>query len=90
MKPKTLDYMTDQEFDTILDKIGAEEPDRISATDFMETLWEICSKNASDVIELTAKLVDDHIEIEAPDGVAVHGNEIILGNQRIKINWACS
>lgn len=90
MKIKTIENMTDLEFNNILDQIGDKELDMMSATNFMETLWEICSKHANDVIELTAKLVDDHIEIEAPDGVAVQGNEIILGKQRIKINWACS
>jgi len=56
----------------------------------MDTLWELSSNQVDHVIELTARLVDDHVEIEAPDGVAVRGNEVILGKQRIKINWACS
>jgi len=90
MKLNSIENMTDQEFDNILDQIGDKEPDMISATDFMESLWEICSKNVNDVIELTAKLVDDHVEIEAPDGVAVRGNEVILGKQRIIIHWAYS
>jgi len=82
--------MTDQEFEPILDQIGDKDPDMITATDFLETLWEICSKDVNDVIELTARLVDDHVEIEAPDGVAVRGNEVILGKQRIIIHWAYS
>lgn len=90
MKLKTIDNMTNQEFDTILDQVGTHDSDMITAADFMETLWEICSKNVNDVIELTAKLVDDHVEIEAPDGVAVRGNEVILGKQRIIIHWAYS
>jgi len=90
MKIKTIDNMTDQEFEPILDQIGDKDPDMITATDFLETLWEICSKDVNDVIELTARLVDDHVEIEAPDGVAVRGNEVILGKQRIIIHWAYS
>jgi len=88
MAMKTIDNMTNQEFEHILDQIGDQDPDMISATDFMATLWEIRSKDVNNVIELTARFKDDHVEIEAPDGVAVHGNEVILGNQRIIIHWA--
>jgi len=85
---KTIDNMNDQEFENTLDQIGANDPDMISAPDFMDTLWEMNSKNINNVIELTARIVNDHIQIEAPDGVAVRGNEVILGNQRIVIHWA--
>lgn len=82
--------MTDQEFDNILDQIGEKDFERIAANEFMETLWELTSNQVDHVIELTARLVDDHVEIEAPDGVAVRGNEVILGKQRIIIHWAYS
>ena len=84
---KTIDNMTNQEFEHILDQIGDNDPEMISASDFMQTLWEIRSKDVNNIIELTARLRNDHVEIEAPDGVAVHGNEVILGNQRIIIHW---
>lgn len=85
---KTIENMKDQEFDSLLDQVGDKNPDIISASDFMETLWEIRSKDVDNVIELTARLRNDHVEIDAPDGVAVHGNEVILGKQRIIIHWA--
>jgi hypothetical protein len=34
--------------------------------------------------------VNNHIEIEASERVAVHGNEVILGNHHIILNWATS
>jgi hypothetical protein len=80
--------MSDREFESILDQIGENDPDMIRLPDFMETLWALCVKKATNVIELKAKLVNNHVEIEAPEGVAVHGNEIILGEHRIILNWA--
>jgi len=88
MNLKPISKMTDQEFDHILDHIGEKDPDTITLPDFMETLWMLRSKNVNNVIELTAKLIDDHIEIEAPEGVAVRGNEVILGDHRIILRWA--
>lgn len=88
MIQKTIDAMGDQEFENILDQIGENDPDMMSLPDFMESLWKLCSKKATKVIELKAKLVNDHIEIEAPEGVAAHGNEVILGNHHIILNWS--
>ena len=88
MSINTFESMTDQEFVSIFDQIGDQDPDVISPSDFMETLWEIRSNDVENVIELTARLRNDHVEIEAPDGVAVHGNEVIFSNQRIIIHWA--
>jgi hypothetical protein len=53
--------MTDQEFKNILDQIGENDPDMITSSDFIETLWALRSKHVNNVIELTAKLVDDHV-----------------------------
>jgi len=80
--------MTDQEFDHLLDGIGEHDSDMITLPDFMETLWSLRPKSVNTVIELTAKLIDDHIEINAPEGVAVRGNEVILGNHRIILRLA--
>ncbi|MGH7596633.1 MAG: hypothetical protein ACREOI_09785 [bacterium] len=80
--------LTDREFDHVLDQIGENDPDMITLPDFMEILWALRSKSVNNVIELTAKLIDDHIVIEAPEGVAVQGNEVILGNHRIILRWA--
>jgi len=88
MVQKTIDAMSNQEFESILDQIGENDPDMISLPDFMESLWKLCSKKTTQVIELKAKLVNDHLEIEAPEGVAAHGNEVILGNHRIILNWS--
>jgi hypothetical protein len=90
MMQKTIDKMSDREFESILDQIGENDPDMIRLPDFMETLWALRAKEASKVIELNARIVNDHIEIEAPEGVAVHGNEVILGNHRIILNWAAT
>ena len=44
MNLKPIDKMVDQEFETILDQISENDPDMISLSDFMETLWAIRSK----------------------------------------------
>ena len=87
MKLKPIDQMSNNEFEAILDQIEDNDPDRISASSFMETLWAIVTKNITQVIEITAKRIDDRVEIEAPDGVAVRDNELIVGNHRIIIHW---
>ncbi|MDZ7291515.1 MAG: hypothetical protein ONB44_19390 [candidate division KSB1 bacterium] len=88
MKLKAIDKMTDTEFDGLLDRIGQNDPDKITLPNFMETLWALRSKVATNVIELTAKLVDDHLEIDAPEGIAVRGNEVIVGSHRIILRWS--
>ena len=88
MDLKRIAKITDQEFDHLLDELGKHDPDMITLPDFMETLWSLHSKSVNNVIELTAKLIDNHIEIDAPEGVAVRGNEFIRGNQRIILRWA--
>jgi hypothetical protein len=85
---KPIAKMSDQDFNAILDQIGENDPDMMTLPDFMEMLWALQSKTADHVIELTAKLIDNHIELEAPEGVAVRGNEVILGNHRIILRWA--
>jgi hypothetical protein len=88
MIQKTIDAMNDREFESILDQIGENDSDMTRLPDFLETLWTLSTKKATNVIELKAKLVNDHIEIEAPEGVAAHGNEVILGNHHIILNWS--
>jgi hypothetical protein len=88
MKMKSIDKMTDNEFDDILDQIGQNDPDGITLSDFMETLWALRSKAATNVIELTAKLVNDDLEIQAPEGVVARGNEVIIGKHRIILRWS--
>jgi hypothetical protein len=88
MNLKPIAKMTAQEFDAMLDQIGEQDSDMITLPNFMETLWALEKKKADEVIELTAKVVDDHIELEAPEGIAVFGNEVIVGNHRIVLRWA--
>jgi hypothetical protein len=45
-------------------------------------------RKATITIELTAKLVNDRVELKAPEGIPVKGNEIIVGNHRIIVHWS--
>lgn len=88
MALKTIDAMTNDEFDDVLDQIGRKDTGLTELATFMETLWDIRSKRATSIIELTAKLVDDRVELKAPEGIPVNGNEIIVGNHRIIVHWS--
>jgi hypothetical protein len=88
MALKTIDAMTNDEFDNVLGQIGRRNADMLGLSAFMETVWDIRSKRAASTIELTAKLVDDRIELKAPEGIPVKGNEIIVGNHRIIVHWS--
>ena len=88
MNLKPIDKMTDDEFDGVLDQIGQNAPDMITLTDFMQTLWELRVKASTNIIELSARLVEDRLELKAPEGVAVHGNEVIIGNHHIIVRWS--
>ncbi len=85
MKTKTLDTMSEEEFDTLLDKIEADDYDKITPQAFGEALWALHAQKAEKEIELTAEVVEGHLRFESTEALPVNGNEIILGDMRVRI-----
>jgi hypothetical protein len=90
MEDKTLEEMTEEEFEAFLDRIGDAEFDRLTLPSFLDMLWALQSERAEEVIELTAHLAPDGVRMEAPPGVLVRGNEVFLDNKRLIIKWVGS
>mgnify|MGYP002784180346 CR=1 FL=1 len=80
--------MNKARFDRAFQSFINNDDEQVTANTFFETLAEIERERAEKVIELQAHLVGDQLEfIPSPD-VAVNGNEIVLGNQRIVVRMA--
>lgn len=88
MEVKTIDEMTEQEFEALLDKIGEAEFDKLTLPSFMDMLWALQAERTEEVIELTVQLVGDNLQINAPEGVLTRGNEVMFDNKRIIVKWA--
>ena len=85
MKPKPIDEMTEREFDTLLDKVAEGEFDKLTPSTFMEALWALKARQAEEVIEVTAKIVDRELRFEPCPALPVYGNEILLGGKRVVV-----
>jgi hypothetical protein len=88
MEAKSIDEMTNEEFDTFVTQVQEAEFDQISFPSFMDMLWAFGAQRSTEVIEISAKLVNGDLHLEAPPDILVRGNELILGDRRIVIKWA--
>jgi hypothetical protein len=80
--------MSEHEFEALLDIISASEFDHLSLPSFMDTLWALEAAQTPDVIEVTATIEGEILRLTAPDGVIVHGHEIIVNGKRIVVKLA--
>lgn len=53
--------------------------------DFFGVLAEVDRQRARKTVELRARIVEGRLEFEPSADVSVHGNEIVLGDQRIVV-----
>jgi len=88
MRVKPIDEMTNEEFEDFLAQIQEAEFEQLSFPTFMDMLWALQAERTTEVIEISAKLVDGDLCLEALSDIPVRGNEFILGNKRIIIKWA--
>jgi len=85
MERKTLEEMSEEEFDALLDKIEDDDYDKVTPQAFGEALWALQEQKAEKVIELTAEVVEGSLHFEPTQVIPVNGNEIILGNTRVRV-----
>jgi len=88
MEVKPIDEMTEQEFEAFLDKIDEAEFEKLTLPSFMDMLWALQVERTEEVIELTVQLVEDNLQVKAPEGVLIRGNEVMFDNKRIIVRWA--
>jgi hypothetical protein len=88
MEPKSFDEMAEPEFEALLDNITAGTFDDLTLPSFMDTLWALETARAQEVIEVTATVEADRLRLSGPEGVIVHGNEIIINGKRIVVKLA--
>ena len=85
METKTFEDMSEEEFDALLDRIEADDFDKITPQAFGEALWAIQEQKTAKVIELTAEVVGQGLRFESSEALPVNGNEIILGDTLVRI-----
>jgi len=88
MQVKPIDEMTNEEFESFLTQVQEAEFNQFSFPSFMDMLWALQAERVAGVIEISAKLVDGDLCLEASSDIPVRGNEFILGDKRIVIKWA--
>jgi hypothetical protein len=88
MEPKSFDEMAEPEFEALLDNITEGTFDDLTLPSFMDTLWALETARAQEVIEVTATVEADGLRLSGPEGIIVHGNEIIVNGKRIVVKLA--
>ncbi|MDQ3010363.1 MAG: hypothetical protein M3X11_06635 [Acidobacteriota bacterium] len=72
-------------FDRAFENFIRSDEEQITGRTFFETLAEIEQARAERTIELQASIVGGQLQFSPSPDVTVHGNEIMLGNQRIVV-----
>lgn len=80
--------MNKARFDRAFESFIGDDEEQITVSTFFETLAEIEHERAEKVIELEAQVIGNQLLFAPSPDVAVNGNEIVLGNQRIVVRMA--
>ncbi|MCI0488624.1 MAG: hypothetical protein L0229_18710 [Blastocatellia bacterium] len=83
MESKPIEEMSEQEFDTLLDKIADAEFDKLTPSAFLDAVWALKARQAEEVIEVTVEVVGDELHFEPGSALPVRGNEIFLAGKRV-------
>jgi hypothetical protein len=80
--------MSKQRFDKAFAKFIQQGEENLTPPTFFQTLAEIERDRAPKTIELQAKLVAGQLQFAPSPELSVHGNEIVLGTQRIVVRMS--
>ena len=78
--------MSKKRFDQAFAKFIRSSEEKITPQSFFQVLAEIERERAQKTIELQAEIVDGQLQFAASPELSVHGNEILLGQQRIVVH----
>jgi hypothetical protein len=73
-------------FDKAFSKFLSGGEERVTPKTFFQLIEEIEQERARKTIQLRAKLVGGKLKFKPSPEVAVHENEIVVGNQRIVVD----
>lgn len=94
MTQEDIETMTPEAFDELIDNYierTAHGYGEMPASVFFELLFERMSRQVEETINLSVKLVDDHLVVEPEqeaEDLMVAGNEILIGNRRLVFHLA--
>jgi len=77
--------MDKERFDKAFEHFIKEGDEKITPQTFFEVLADIEKERAQRAIELRAVIDNGELKFLPTEEISVHDNEIVLGNQRIKI-----
>ncbi len=80
--------MSKKRFDQAFAQFIQQNDEKITPPTFFEALAEIERERAPKTIDLQAAIVDGQLQFAPSPELAVHANEIRLGNQRIVVHVA--
>jgi hypothetical protein len=78
--------MSKSRFDQAFASFIRRGEEKITPKTFFQVLADIERERVQRTIELQAKIVEGKLQFEPSPEIFVHGNEIVLGNQRIVVN----
>jgi hypothetical protein len=77
--------MSKARFDKAFGQFIRRSEEKITPKTFLQVLAEIERERRRETIELQARLIGGQLEFQPSADITVHGNEIIVGNQRIVV-----
>ncbi len=78
--------MSKKRFDQAFAKFIRRNEEKITPQTFFQVLVEIERERAQKTIELEARIVEGQLQFAPSPEISVHGNEILLGQQRIVVH----
>jgi hypothetical protein len=83
METKTIDEMTEKEFDFLLDDIVEARFDKVTPKAFLEAMNALEMYQRPRVIELSGTYTDGDVLFDTPTALSVQKNTIIVGQTKI-------
>jgi len=83
MEDRPIENMSETEFEAFLDRIATGEFEDLTLPSFLDTLWALQAARAEEVIEMTVTMEGEQVSLDGPQGVIVHGNELVVGGKRL-------
>ena len=83
MEIKTIDEMTEEEFDSLLDDITEAKFDQVTPEAFLEAMGALEMYQRPCVIELSGTYADGDVLFDTPTMLPVQKNTVIVGQTKI-------
>jgi hypothetical protein len=85
MTKETIDDLTTDEFNQLINNFITREDDRIEPSTFLKAMAEVERKRAVKEVELTGRVVSGEIIFDMPTPLPVDNNTIYVGDTKITL-----